>query len=281
MLVPSASRDGETLAVPPGSSAPGFTDDPAALGETPEQDAVDARVRALVRGMAERLALPRTRRPRVPRRGARGVLTSQRYRGGSDELDLDATIEVLAERPIPEEDDIVVRERVQAVRSVVLAVDLSGSTKGERLAVTIATVGALAGELQRDRLGVVAFWSDAAVLLRPGEPVRPDDLVETLLRIPAQGLTNVAFPLEIAAGLLAGAPTRDARVVLLSDCVHNAGPDPRPFAAALPRLDVLLDATGEKDIDLGRRLAAAGRGTCRIVRRHGDVVAAVSAIFAD
>ena len=32
-----------------------------------------------------------------------------------------------------------------------------------------------------------------------------------------------------------------ARAVLLSDCVHNAGPDPRPFAARLPRLDVLLD----------------------------------------
>ena len=29
--------------------------------------------------------------------------------------------------------------------------------------------------------------------------------------------------------------------MLLSDCVHNAGPDPRPFAARLPRLDVLLD----------------------------------------
>ena len=43
--------------------------------------------------------------------------------------------------------------------------------------------------------------------------------------------------------------------MLLSDCVHNAGPDPRPFAARLPRLDVLLDVSGEQDLELARDLA--------------------------
>ena len=49
--------------------------------------------------------------------------------------------------------------------------------------------------------------------------------------------------------------------MLLSDCVHNAGPDPRPFAARLPRLDVLLDTVGEHDLELAassRRPGAAG-----------------------
>jgi hypothetical protein len=62
--------------------------------------------------------------------------------------------------------------------------------------------------------------------------------------------------------------------------VHNAGPDPRPIAAKLPRLDVLLDASGEKDIDLGRQLAARGRGVCRIIRTHRDVAPAISLMFA-
>ena len=98
--------------------------------------------------------------------------------------------------------------------------------------------------------------------------------------IPARGLTNVGFPLQVAARELARRSTRDARVVLLSDCVHNAGPDPRPFAARLPRLDVLLDTVGEHDLELGRELAATGRGRLLRVRHHRDVAPALSRVFA-
>src|SRR5690606_19967595 len=153
----------------------------------------------------------------------------------------DRTLEVLAERPVPDDEDIVVRERVRTRRSVVLAVDVSGSMRGERIRTAAATVGALAAGLARNDLAVVAFWSDAAVLLKLGGPVRPQERVDQLASMPARGLTNVEFPLQVAARELARAPARDARVVLLSDCVHNAGPDPRPTAARLPRLDVLLD----------------------------------------
>jgi len=86
------------------------------------------------------------------------------------------------------------------------------------------------------------------VLVKLGAPVRPLVLLDQLLSLPARGLTNVAFPLQLAAKELARVPARDARVVLLSDCVHNAGPDPRTEAARLPRLDVLLDVSGEKDV---------------------------------
>ena len=125
---------------------------------------------------------------------------------------------------MPEDDDVVVRERLRRRRSVVLVVDVSGSMKGERLRTAAATVGALAGELGRDALAVVAFWSDAAVLVPLGAPVAPLGVLDLLLRVPTQGLTNVSFALETAGRLLAGVPPRDARVLLLSDCVHNAGP---------------------------------------------------------
>ena len=153
--------------------------------------------------------------------------------------------------------------------------------KGERVRTAAAAVGALAGELARDSLAVVAFWSDAAVLVRRGEQVAPQALLDLLLRVPAQGLTNVTFALETAARQLAGVPQRDSRVLLLSDCVHNAGPDPRPVAARLPRLDVLLDTSGEDDVELGRDLARAGRGRVRLIRDHRDVAAALAAVFAD
>jgi hypothetical protein len=46
----------------------------------------------------------------------------------------------------------------------------------------------------------------------------------------------------------------------MSDCVHDAGADPRPLAARLPRLDVLLDTSGEQDADLARELAGWAAG---------------------
>jgi hypothetical protein len=152
--------------------------------------------------------------------------------------------------------------------------------RGERVRTAAATVGALAAELARDNLAVIAFWSDAVVLSHLGQRVPAQALLESMLRIPARGLTNLAFPLQAARRELARIPARDARVLLLSDCVHNAGPDPRPFAARLPRLDVLLDTTGEQDPDLARDLARLGRGRLRQIRTHRDVAPALSELFA-
>lgn len=256
----------------------GFTDEHGELLPAEADGEVDAAVRARAREIAARLSLPRPRSERSGRRGA-GVLTSAPYRGTADDLDLDATLEVLAEHPVPDEEDLVVRDRVRAPRAVVLAVDVSGSMKGERVRTAAATVGALAAELEQDRLAVIAFWSDAAILNPLGRRSSAVALLDAMLRVPARGLTNIAFPLQLAAEQLAGVPEREARVVLLSDCVHNAGPDPRPIAARLPRLDVLLDTTGERDVALGRELARAGRGRFRAVRSRFDVGPALSAMF--
>ena len=262
----------------PSGAGSGFTDDAGSIATAEDAAPVDPVVRARARAIAARLSVPKPKADARARRGA-GAPTSLPFRGGSDDIDLDATLEVLAEHPVPEDEDIIVRDRVRARRSVVLLVDVSGSMRGERVRTAAATVGALAAELERDRLSVIAFWSDAAVLSHLGDVVRPLDLLDGMLRIPARGLTNVAFPLELAAKELAGTPPRNARVVLLSDCVHNAGPDPRPLAGRLPRLDVLLDTTGEKDVELGRELARIGRGTFAAVSTYFDVAPALSTMF--
>jgi Mg-chelatase subunit ChlD len=264
----------------PGSGAPGITDEPARLlTEVPADAELDPETVRRARQIAARLSVPRPRRDMLARRGA-GELASVRYRGGSDDIDLDATLDNLVEHPVPEDDDIVVRERLRTRRSVVLAVDVSGSMRGERVRTAAATVGALAAELARDDLAVIAFWSDAAVLARLGQRVPAPVLLDVLLRIPARGLTNISFPLQVARTLLAAIPARDARVLLLSDCVHNAGPDPRLAAAGLARLDVLLDSSGEHDLDLARDLARLGRGRLAVIRGYRDVAPAASGLFA-
>jgi Mg-chelatase subunit ChlD len=292
--VSQGSGAGMVLGVPPGGrrdragrgqsqrggGGPAVTEEQGTLVAVTEAAvAPDPETLRRAREIAARLAVPRPRTDRTARRGA-GDVASVPYRGGSDDIDLDRTLEQLTEHPVPEDEDIIVRERVTTTRSVVLLVDLSGSMRGERVRTAAAAVGALAAELARDNLAVIAFWSDAAVLSHLGQHVPPERLLESMLRIPARGLTNVAFPLQVARRELARVPARDARVLLLSDCVHNAGPDPRPFAARLPRLDVLLDTTGEQDPELARDLARLGRGRLRLVRTYRDVAPALSEFFA-
>jgi Mg-chelatase subunit ChlD len=276
------AADGTSRWVPPkgrGGSGPAMTDERGTLTGVDGEVAPDAETLRRAREIAARLALPRPRRDVLARRGA-GALATLPYRGGSDDIDLDRTLERLAEKPVPADTDILVRERVRTRRSVVLLVDVSGSMRGERVRTAAATVGALASELSGDDLSVVAFWSDAAVLAHLGQRVSAQRVVESMVAIPARGLTNLAFPLQVARRELARVPARDARVLLLSDCVHNAGPDPRPLAARLPRLEVLLDVTGEQDPELARDLARLGHGRLRHFRTYRDVAPALSEIFA-
>ena len=277
-LIPKGGRSRKPMQLP-GSSAPGETGDDGDLTAVDATLVVDEAGRRRARQIARKLALTQPLRQRRARRASAGTLATMRWRGGTDELDLDATLEAIAGNPLPTDDDILVRERVRNRRSIVLVVDISGSTKGEQVRTAAATVGAMVGELARDDVAVVAFWSDAALLVRLGERVGAVTVLDQLLTLPTQGLTNVAFALEVAAGELAGMPPADARVLLLSDCVHNAGPDPRGVAARLPRLDVLVDTSGENDLDLGRDLAIVGRGRCRVIRDHHDVAPALTSIF--
>lgn len=272
-------RPGRPAGEEGGSPDPGVTDERAGLAGGRPPAPRDPEAYRIARQIARSLSLRMSSRPaRASRRGT-GALESLPYLGGSDDVDLDRTLEVLAERPVPDDADIIVRERTRTRRCVVLAVDVSGSMRGERIRNAAATVGALAAVLRDDPLAVIAFWSDAAVLLSLGARIKPLSLLDDLLQMPARGLTNVAFPLEVARRELAAARYRDQRVLLLSDALHNAGPDPRPFAAALPRCDVLLDVTGQHDLILGREIALAGRGHLYPIASHRDVAPALVRAF--
>jgi Mg-chelatase subunit ChlD len=272
-------RNAKKLAKRPPPGVTGFTEDEAAEADAErEGKAVDPSVAAAARVIAARLATARLPE-RTPRARGAGTLRTVRYTDGADEIEFDRTFEVIAERRPLQREDIYVHERRRTRRAVVLAVDVSGSMRGERIRTAAATVGALSAEFARDELGVVAFWSDAAVLLRLGEKTTLEHLVDQLLAIDPVGLTNVSFPLEFAERELRRVGDARQRVLLLSDCVHNAGRDPRGVASRLPRLDILLDASGEQDPELASDLARAGRGIVQTVRNYGDVAPALARIL--
>jgi len=237
--------------------------------------AVAADVLALSETIARRLRVRPRPRDRQTLSGA-GHLVSRPYRYGSDDVDLDRTLEVLTERPVPEDTDIIVRERTRGSRAVVLLVDVSGSMRGEKVRTAAATVGALAGTLHDDELAIVAFWKDAVVVTPLQARVRPAVVVDRLARIPAKGLTNVHFALSVALHELGRSRARQHRAILLSDAVHNAGPDPRLVAPRLVRLDVLLQTDEEHDAELGAELAQLGHGIVASVRDHRDVAPALN-----
>ncbi len=262
----------------PGSSAIGTSDDTHESMVAPAAVAIEPAVVAMVKKIAGQLSVSHPRRAGAARRGA-GEVRSVPYGGGSDDIDLDQTLEKMLDHPIPSDRDIIVRERIRMKRAVVLAVDLSGSMKGERIKTAAAAVGALAGRLTRDDLAVLAFWSDAAWLVHLGEAFNPDELVGSLLEVPARGLTNLAFPLELAGDEVASSTGLRTRVILLSDCVHNAGPDPRSPVGRLPRLDILLQTEGQHDRELASELAHLGRGRVHAIQSYLDVAPALTEMF--
>jgi Mg-chelatase subunit ChlD len=250
------------------------------LGELLEDTAPDPAVASMAQAIARRLSLRRRPRDARSERGT-GALASVPYAYRSDDIDLDRTIEVLAERPVPEDTDVVVRERMSSRRAAVLIVDVSGSMRGEKVRIAAATVAALSADLSGagDQLALVAFWSDAAVIKGLTARATPSALLDTLLRIPARGLTNVGFGLSVAHAELARSAARRRTAVLLTDAVHNAGPDPRDLARRFGSLHVLLETDGEHDLPLGRDLARLGRGTLHPVQTHRDVAPALNRIL--
>ena len=249
------------------------------LEELLEDRAPDPEVVRMAQRIARRLAIRRRPRDVRAERGT-GRLASVPYRFRSDDNDLDRTIEVLAERPVPEDTDIVVRERMGAPRAVALVVDVSGSMRGEKVRIAAATVAALSADLAHDRLALVAFWSDAALLASTAKPVAPTRLLDQLLRIPARGLTNVEFGLSIARAELARSTARRRTAVLLTDAVHNAGPDPRETARRFDELHVLCETDGEHDAPLARDIAHLGHGRFAPIATHRDVAPALNRLLA-
>ncbi|MFC4948722.1 vWA domain-containing protein [Pseudonocardia sp. GCM10023141] len=250
------------------------------LAELLADGPVDHEVAAMAQRIARRLSIRRRPRDARAERGT-GALASVPYRYRSDDIDLDKTIEVLTERPFPADTDIVVRERMSPRRAAVLIVDVSGSMRGEKVRIAAATVAALSADLggAGDQLAVLAFWSDAALLKPLTTPATSAKLLDQLLRIPARGLTNVGFGLQVAHAELGRSAARRRTAVLLTDAVHNAGPDPRAIARRFAELHVLLETDGEHDAPLARDIARLGHGRLAPVHTHRDVAPALNRLL--
>ncbi len=187
------------------------------------------------------------------------------------ELDLDSTLE--RPRPWGPQDIAVARTELRRA-DVVAILDMSLSMTGDKVALTALACAIL--HLKLDRLAVVHFDTKAHRLVSLSERISEDELVRRILRVPAQGFTNIDAGLRMGLELLRASGLKERAGILMTDGVANVGGNPLRPAARYPRLHVVQ--VGEDEAQGSRACAAmarAGRGRHYRAELYADLPAVV------
>ncbi|MFT5584492.1 MAG: hypothetical protein ACI9VR_002077 [Cognaticolwellia sp.] len=181
------------------------------------------------------------------------------------DLDLDATLERPRQIPMRGQkapwraQDIVVSRQEPRDADVVAILDMSLSMTGEKIA--LVAVAAAILRMKLESVAIVAFDTNAHVLVRLGEQLPIRELVRRILMVPAQGYTHISAGLEAGLEQLQRSGKRERVGLLLSDGISNVGWDPVRVAKRYPTLHVVQLG---RDLPQGSRacrgMAQAGRG---------------------
>jgi Mg-chelatase subunit ChlD len=230
--------------------------------------ATDPALQAQARALARRL-LPRLGASAPPRR--RGTHRLAVHAGSLEgELDLERTLDRTGARRPRHGSELVTRRFAASPRAVCLLVDRSGSMGGHAVALAAVAASAVVAAAGSDvsagpggerlRCGVIAFASETLVLRSLRDPAPAERVIDDLLSLRGHGRTDLAAALRAAARLLEEVPPGGRTAVLLSDCLHTRGLDPRAAAGALDCLHVLGTSDSADARDAGVALARRGRG---------------------
>jgi magnesium chelatase subunit D len=233
--------------------------------------ATDPALRAEARALARRL-LPRLGAGGPERR--RGTYRLAVHAGTLEgELDLERTLDRTGARRPRHGSELVTRRFAAAPRAVCLLIDRSGSMGGHAVALAAVAASAVVASAGSDlpagpagerlRCGVIAFASETLVLRSLRDPAPAERVIDDLLSLRGHGRTDLSAALRAAARLLEEAPGGRDRIrtaLLLSDCLHTKGLDPRAAAGALDCLHVLGTSNEPDARDAGVALARRGRG---------------------
>lgn len=240
--------------------------------------ATDARLRARARQVAAKVFIRMARQGRPARRGLRKLTT---VRGLEGDLELDRTLERTGGLRPRQPEDFVVRRWGASPRAICLLVDRSGSMKGEAVAMAgLAAAAVVIAGGEHSDCSVVAFSDRPVVLQSHGQRRLPDELVGDLLSLRGLGTTHLAAALSAAASQLERATTPDRLAVLMSDCLHTAGPDPLESLRGIDRLHVLGTSADRDSLAAGRALARRGGGRHTTALHPHEVAQAMSSLLA-
>ncbi len=221
--------------------------------------ATDPALRTDARRLAGRLLPPLGRVGSPRRRGTRRMVA--RAGPADGDLDIDRTLERTNGMRPREAGTLVSRQFAASPRAVCLLVDRSGSMSGHAVALAaVAAAAVVQAACDRLRCGVIAFATDAMILRDPRDEVPSERVVDDLLSLRGHGRTDLARALAAASGQLEHVPPGGRTAILMSDCLHTSGVDPRGAAAVLDGLHVLGTSVDADSVDAGKALARRGHG---------------------
>jgi hypothetical protein len=242
--------------------------------------ATDPQLRDLARRLAARIMIDVSRRGRARRRGI-GKLETQPFHPEHGDLDLDASLEALAEARagggVPDQERLRVRGWRKRGTALCLLVDRSGSMGGKPLATAALAAAAVASRTPAD-YSVLAFGRDVVVAKAQDVAKAADDVVTDVLALRGFGTTDVAGALRVAAAQLERSAAGRRIAVLLSDCRATVPGDVVRAARGLDELCVVAPAS---DAEAARALAAEAGARLATVAGPSEIPDALAAVLGD
>lgn len=207
--------------------------------------ATDPLLRELARRLASRVMVDVARQGRS-RSGGIGTMRTAPYQPDAGDLDLDASVEALAQHRAGaglDVDRLRVRHWSRPTTALCLLIDHSGSMSGRPLAA--GAVGAAAVAMRAPAQYAVACFSSTVLVLKPMLERMPAELVvDDLLALRGCGITDLAEALNESRRQLYSATAARKVTVLFSDCRATA---PGDVLAAANGLDELVIVAPEHD----------------------------------
>jgi Mg-chelatase subunit ChlD len=240
--------------------------------------ATDPRLRELARRLAGRIMVDVSRRGRARQRGI-GKMVTQPYRPDGGDLDLDASLEAVAEARAaggwPDAEGLRVRGWRKPATALCLIVDRSGSMGGAPLATSALAAAAVAQRAPED-YSVLAFGPDVVVAKAQDHPKPAGRVVTDVLALRGFGTTDLAGALRAAGAQLQRSPAARRIAVLLSDCRATVPGDVVSVAKGLDELCILAPAA---DADEARALADSVGARLATVEGPSQIADALAAVL--
>lgn len=242
--------------------------------------ATDPKLRELARRLAARLFLDVSRRGPVRPRGI-GKIVEQPYRPDAGDIDIDASLDAIAESrggaSAIDPERLRIRGWVKPGTALCLMVDRSGSMGGKPLATSAVAAAAVAWRAPAD-YSVLAFGKDVVVAKSQDVFKESEQVVNDVLTLRGFGTTDLAGALQTAQTQLLRSRAGRRIAVLLSDCRATVEGD---VLAAAGALDELLIIAPEGDSAEAETLAASVGARLATVNGPAQVAEALTSLLDD
>lgn len=225
--------------------------------------ATDPKLRELAKRLAGRLMLELGNKGRAKPRGI-GKMVEQPYKPDAGDIDIDASLDAIAEsqRGAIDLERLRIRGWRKPGTAFALMLDRSGSMGGQPLATSAVATAAIAGRNPED-YSVIAFGKDVIVTKSQDVPKASEKVINDVLTLRGYGTTDLAGALIVARQQLSRSRAGRRVAILLSDCRATVEGDAEAAATGMDELIIIAPKDDHDEAQafahrVGARLALVG-----------------------